>query len=257
MMDFHATDARMRELETARDGSIPNNAYILARLDGRGFSRLTNDRFEKPFDVRFYRMMQETVHHMMTQSGCSIVFGFSQSDEMSLLMLPYCMDHGRKARKLLSLLAAEASAKFSLLLGEMATFDCRLNLQYDAAGVRDYFLWRSVDAGRNALNAYCYWLLRREGMEAQAAADFLRPLDAQARRQLLEKRGITRHMLPAWQLSGTCYYWQEQERSGFNPHTGETTRYTRRVLSENEELNAGLSALDAALAGHSCSTAQS
>ena len=34
--------------------------------------------------------------------------------------------------------------------------------------VVDYFLWRAEDPQRNALNACCCWLLRRDGLKAQA-----------------------------------------------------------------------------------------
>src|SRR3954470_11335787 len=65
----------------------------------------------------------------MTISG-SPHFGirpFSQSDEISLLFGPDSDGFGRKLRKLLSILSGEASARFSLLLGAMAVFDCRIS----------------------------------------------------------------------------------------------------------------------------------
>jgi tRNA(His) guanylyltransferase len=37
----------------------------------------------------------------------------------------------------------------------------------------DYFRWRNEDAHRNALNSHCYWLLRKKGEKATAAANFL------------------------------------------------------------------------------------
>lgn len=243
-MNFKETDELMRENECSRDGSIPDSAYIIARLDGRGFSGLTNTHFRKPFDLRFHEMMLETVRHLM-QSGVNVPFAFTQSDEISLLLLPHSAEHGRKARKLLSLLAAEASAKFSLLLGEVATFDCRLNLQYELPKVHDYFRWRSIDAERNAFNAHCYWLLRHEGLDAQTATGELRRMDVPARRRMLADRGVDFASLPVWQLRGTSLYWQEVLRPGFNPKTGQRTVCTRRELVENENLE---SAMDAALA---------
>lgn len=242
-MNFKETDERMREIECSRDGSIPPGAYIIARLDGRGFSSLTNTHFAKPYDRRFHEMMLETLR-CVVQSGVNVALAYTQSDEISLLMLPYTADHGRKARKLLSLLAGAASAKFSLLLGEVATFDCRLNLQYDLAGVKDYFRWRSIDAERNAFNAYCYWQLRHAGMDAQAATEQLRRMDVQARHQMLSNRGIDFNALPGWQKRGVCLTWQEDWRSGLNPVTGEKTRYSRRILKEEEDMETALALLD-------------
>lgn len=177
------------------------------------------------------------------QSGIKVPFAYTQSDEISLLMLPYSGEHGRKARKLLSLLAAEASAKFSLLLGELATFDCRLNLQYEWGKVLDYFRWSSIDAERNSFNAYCYWLLRGDGLDAQSATEKLRQMDVAARQRLLLDRGVNFAHLPSWQVRGTCFYWQSVQKEGFNPHTAERTLYTRRVLVENEDLEASLRTL--------------
>lgn len=245
-MNFKEIDRIMRENECSRDGSIPPSAYIIARLDGRGFSSLTNAYFEKPFDLRFHRMMLDTVRHLM-RSGIKVPFAYTQSDEISLLMLPYSGEHARKARKLLSLLAAEASARFSLLLGEVSTFDCRLNLQYEWDKVLDYFRWRSIDAERNSFNSYCYWLLRADGLDAQTATEKLRQLDVVARRRFLLDRGIDFAHLPSWQVRGTCFYWQNVQKEGFNPHTAEPTLYTRRVLVENEDLEASLRALEEGL----------
>ena len=56
--------------------------------------------------------------------GFRIAYGYTQSDEISLLFHSTEDAFGRKTRKLNSILAGEASAKFSLLLGDMACFDC-------------------------------------------------------------------------------------------------------------------------------------
>jgi len=55
---------------------------------------------------------------------------------------------GRKVRKYNSTLAGEASAAFSLALGQVATFDCRIVPLPTIERVRDYFLWRQEDARR-------------------------------------------------------------------------------------------------------------
>jgi tRNA(His) 5'-end guanylyltransferase len=42
-MRFVALDIRLRKYETAYDFCIPPENYIVVRLDGRGFTRLTKD----------------------------------------------------------------------------------------------------------------------------------------------------------------------------------------------------------------------
>jgi len=69
-------------------------------------------------------------------------------------------------------IARPTCAKFSLLLEAVVSFDCRLSQLPGLELVVDYFRWRNEDAHRNALNAHCYWLLRKQGKgvgEATAA----------------------------------------------------------------------------------------
>jgi hypothetical protein len=68
--------------------------------------------------------------------GFRVVYGYTQSDEISLL---FHRDEDAFGRKFDSILAGEASAKFSLLLGAHAAFDCRLCELPNADLVRDYF----------------------------------------------------------------------------------------------------------------------
>jgi len=51
----------------------------------------------------------------------------THSNEISLLFHPEEQNFGRKLRKYHSILAGEASAKFSILLGDIAVFDCRIS----------------------------------------------------------------------------------------------------------------------------------
>ena len=54
-MDFDAFDKEMRRFEQSLDRLIPDDVYLVARLDGRGFTRLTKKEWdlEKPFDIKF------------------------------------------------------------------------------------------------------------------------------------------------------------------------------------------------------------
>src|SRR5688500_5942304 len=128
-MKFDDVDARMRVYETAHDFCVLPGMQMVARLDGRGFTRLTKEvwNLERPFDERFRDTMLSTVEHLMESAGFRVVYGYTQSDEISLLFHPEEASFGRKLRKLNSILASEASAKFSLLMSEIATFDCRIS----------------------------------------------------------------------------------------------------------------------------------
>lgn len=66
-MKFDDLDARLRVFETAHDHCALPGLYLVARLDGRGFTRLTKDvhPFEAPFDVRVRDLMVATTEHLM------------------------------------------------------------------------------------------------------------------------------------------------------------------------------------------------
>ena len=70
-------------------------------------------------------MMVNTVKALM-DCGFRVVYGFTESDEISLLFHIDENAFGRKVRKFNSILAGTASAAFSLQLGQVAAFDCRL-----------------------------------------------------------------------------------------------------------------------------------
>ncbi|MBO3655501.1 tRNA(His) guanylyltransferase Thg1 family protein [Acinetobacter bereziniae] len=239
-MRFDDLDRTLRVFETAYDFCVPPEQYIVVRLDGRGFTRLTKEvwQFEAPFDIRFRDLMVETTAHLM-QCGFNIIYGYTQSDEISLLFHFKDDSFNRKTRKIISILAAEASAKFSVLHSEMATFDARICILPNAKMTEDYFRWRHEDAHRNALNAHCYWMLRKEGETVKNATNEVKGLNRQEKHDLLFSREINFNELPSWQKRGTGLYWTDIEKTGFNPKTKQPTVSTRRQIFKDYELPLG------------------
>ena len=237
-MKFDDLDERMRVYETGFDLCVLPGLHMVARLDGRSFTRLTKEvhRFEAPFDTRFRDLMLQTAEHLMADCGFDVVYGYTQSDEISLLFSLGEGGFGRKFRKLLSVLAGEASAKFSVLLGAVAAFDCRISQLPSAELVVDYFRWRSEDAHRNALNAHAYWLMRKQGKGVAEATAALRGLSVAAKNELLFQHGVNFNDLPAWQKRGSGLYWEEYERPAQNPKTGAAVVARRRRVRHELEL---------------------
>jgi tRNA(His) guanylyltransferase len=235
-MKIDDLDAKMRAFETTLDLSVLPGIFMVARLDGRGFTRLTKEvhPFEKPFDRRFHDYMLQTAEHLMP--GFGVRYAFTQSDEISLLFGPDSDGFGRKLRKLLSILAGEASARFSLLLGSLAVFDCRISQLPSEEYVVDYFRWRAEDAHRNSLNAHCYWLMRKQGQDVGQATEGLRGLSTSAKNELLFQGGINFNDLPSWQKRGSGLYWEDFERLGENPISGERVVVKRRRIFHDLEL---------------------
>ncbi len=239
-MKFNELDKKLRIYETAHDFCVPPNLYIVARIDGRGFTRLTKEThpFERPFDVKFRDLMIETVKHLMT-CGFNVVYGYTESDEISLLFDINEAAFSRKVRKFNSVLAGEASAKFSLLLGDIGAFDCRISQLPRIQDVEDYFRWRNEDAHRNALNAHCYWVLRKQGESAIQATKTIEGRPTAFKNELLFQQGINFNELPNWQKRGVGLYWKNVEKEGWNPVKETVVHSTRREIEIDIDLPMG------------------
>ena len=230
-MDFDELDIRMRVFETAHDHCVLPGLWMVARIDGRGGTRLTREvhRFDAPFDERFRDLMVATTEHLMT-CGFRVRYGYTQSDEISLLLDRDENIFNRKLRKYDSILAGEASAKFALSLGAHAAFDCRISQLPSEEQVVDYFRWRQEDAHRNALNAHCYWMLRKQGQSAIQATKVLARLSVADKNELLFQNGINFNEVPGWQKRGVGLSWDNYEKEGVNSLTGQTTTAQRRRI---------------------------
>ena len=177
-------------------------------------------RFQKPYDERFRDHLIATVEHLM-ECGFRTLFGYTQSDEISLLFDPADQSFGRNIRKWTSILAGEASGCFSARIGRPVAFDCRIIELLAPDLVVDYFRWRGEDARRNALNGWCYWTLREQGASATHATNRLKGLSLEQKDDVLLQRGVRFDALPAWQLHGIGVLREEYDKPSVNPITGE------------------------------------
>ena len=236
-MKFDDLDLKMRVYETAQDRCVLPGMYMVARIDGRNFTKLTKEthNFNVPFDERFRDLMVETVKHLMN-CGFNIIYGFTESDEISLLFHYNETMFSRKTRKYISILAGEASGKFSALLGGVGAFDCRLSELPNKQLVEDYFRWRNEDAHRNALNAHCYWRLRKDGFSKNEATSKIEGLSIADKNELLFQYDVNFNELPNWQKRGIGFYWIDTKKEGFNPKTNEKIFTDRRELFVDFEL---------------------
>ena len=232
-MNSHQFDARMRAGEAWHDERVPANKWAVVRVDGRGFSRLTQANFAKPFDPQFYELMAQTARALMEEWDG--LYAYFESDEISLL-LPRDFTHfGRGWEKLVSLCAATATAHFTRASGLAALFDARIWVGDERENVADYFRWRQSDAARCALNGWCYWTLRAQNQSARAATRALDGLTQSVKENLLRERGIVWDELPMWQRRGAGWRWETYQIKGINPQHGAVAA-TRRRLKLNDEL---------------------
>jgi tRNA(His) 5'-end guanylyltransferase len=244
-MDFKMFDAKMREHEASMDVCVPVDSYMIARLDGHGFSKLTKRlKFEKPFDEKFHAMMLHILCSLMQKSNFHIVYGYTQSDEISLLFSADEQSYSRKTRKLNSLLAGYTSAfATEYLVKEMGitepvVFDCRVIPLPAPEDVCDYFVWRKEDAERNALNGYCCWMLRlKDHRSARWAASTMDKQSIAWKRKLLRERfEIDFNEVAAWERFGCGMYFTTVKCDGYNPVTGEHVLCERQRLVTTEDI---------------------
>lgn len=140
---------------------------VLARLDGRSFSRFTK-RFEKPFDVNMALTMAETTAYLVEET--SALMGYTQSDEITLLW--YSQDpksqifFDGRIMKMCSVLAAMASVKFNELIPKylpekkesLPQFDCRVWTVPTQTEAVNVFVWREQDATKNSIQSAAHQL---------------------------------------------------------------------------------------------------
>jgi tRNA(His) 5'-end guanylyltransferase len=206
----------------------------VVRADGRSFTRFTEERFDKPFDERFSGHMVAAAEALVVEFDG--LYAYTESDEISVLLSPRWDLFDRSVEKLVSISAGIASAAFTHACGEPAHFDSRGWLGTTASDVVDYFSWRQADAARCALNAWCYWTLRRAGGSAAAVTRRLEGTSVADKNELLFQHGVNFNDVPLWQRRGIGLAWETYTRDGFNPDTGQSVQVERRRLRVDREL---------------------
>src|SRR5438105_3242512 len=106
-----ALGEQIKTFEVLPAQELSEGKPIVARLIGRRFTELLDGQFERPFDVRFAKMMVKVLSHLCVTLGAT--YGYCERTELSL----FAVSHGGEARRLMSRIAGEAAGKLSLLLG--------------------------------------------------------------------------------------------------------------------------------------------
>lgn len=233
-MDNQQFESRMRELEYFHNLRLLPGAWVIIRVDGRGFSRFTESRFAKPFDPKFHELMVQTTQVLLQEMQG--IYAYTESDEVSILF-PMSWDFfDRKLEKIVSISASIASAAFTHASETVACFDSRVWLGTTPSHVVDYFSWRQADATRCALNGWCYWTLRKIGKTASQATAVLEHQSTSFKNELLFQNGIIFNDLPRWQRRGTGLYWEQYIKKGYNPIRQDEVATLRRRIKVDEAL---------------------
>lgn len=223
----------MRRGERFHSKRLPENSWVVVRVDGHSFSRLTSTHFQKPFDEAFHHSMVQAAQALIEEFNG--VYAYTESDEISLLLPLDWSTFDRSHEKTISLSAGLASSVFTQASGHLAHFDSRVWIGQSENAVLDYFRWRQSDAARCALNGWCYWMLRQQGQSSAEATKSLEGQSTEFKRELLLQNNIDFNEVPLWQQRGMGLYWDSYSKPGYNPITQQTvTAKRRRVTVEND-----------------------
>ncbi len=224
----------MRHNEQRYEHRIPVGKWIVVRLDGRGFSDMTEIWYKKPFDERFHDCMCKTSEMLLREMQG--VYVYTGSDEISLLLSPEWGIFDRRASKITTLSASLVSVVFTDFSGGLRSqFDARINVLDSLDDVVKYFLWRRADVQRCALHTLTFWTLLQDGMTRKNATSLLHRTDAGMKEVMLKTHNISFKDIPSWQRQGVGLLWEQYQKKGYNPiQQVEVVAQRKRVLCVQE-----------------------
>lgn len=195
---------RMKMYEMAEAGrKFTPLLPIVARLDGKGFSKFTHG-LARPYDERLSNLMVETVKYLVEETAA--VMGYTQSDEITLAWYSNTMESqiyfDGRIQKMTSVLAAKCSVYFNKLLPKFIpekgdkepVFDCRVWQLPTLDEGANAFLWREFDATKNSIS--------------MAAQEFyshkeLMNKDGSEKQEMLFQKGVNWNDYPAFFKRGS------------------------------------------------------
>lgn len=223
-MSVDDLDKRLGDFECFHDLRVLPSTWPVIRVDGCSFTRLCDEHFERPFDVRFHELMVKVARSLLVE--LQGVFAFTVDDEISVLLPAHTDLFGRRVEKLVSVSAGLASARFTREFPSGAHFDSRLWVGPTLQHVADYFRARQAKATRRCLDSWFYWTLRKEGRNVHEATVAVEQRSAIEKTEILFARGINFNDIPLWQKHGVGVYWDAVPRG---PHSQEETTTHRRI----------------------------
>ena len=233
-MRFKNLEDRMLYYRGLTDYKLMPRSYVMVMVDGRSFSTMIKNKFEKPFDDDFIGMMNETAVYLCENvSGCK--FAYTQSDEISLVLTDFDDRNtesffGYRLTKMLSVIASLATAKFNQLMTAyqlrnagpgvgtaieklpLYQFDCKCWNVPCYEDVFAWFLYRQIDCIRNS---------KQQAARAYLSHNKLMNLDTDKQIQLLKnEKGVDWNEYEDGKKYGRFIYREELEC--FNQEIGES-----------------------------------
>ena len=178
-MIFKSLKEKCNYYRDLTDHRLLPNTPIMVMIDGKNFSKMIKNKFEKPFDENFIDMMNKTAEYLCKNiQNC--IGAYVQSDEISLIIKDNgltCSPFDGRICKLQSIIPAMATAKFNQLytihnlgidvskkhnmtldfnkLIPLCVFDCKVWNVPNENDAMAWFLYRQIDCIRNSMQQFC------------------------------------------------------------------------------------------------------
>jgi tRNA(His) guanylyltransferase len=145
--------------EDALRVSLPRQTYVVLRIDGKNFHTFTA-KLPRPYCRPLADALDAAALHVGQQIP-GFCFAYGQSDEYSLLFTDFAtpMWFDGNVQKIVSVSASLFTGAFQHALVRdgldapaTAAFDARVLVIAQREEVKNYFLWRQLDATANSLN---------------------------------------------------------------------------------------------------------
>lgn len=196
---------RMKMYEAAETGrAFMPHLPIVARIDGRCFSSFTRG-MDRPFDAKMHASMVATTLELVEET--SALAGYTQSDEITLLWYaerPQTQTiFGGKVFKMVSVTAALATSIFTRhaqpiwpdKFSGAVCFDARVWNVPNEAEAANTFLWRELDATKNAVSMAARAHFSHNAMHEKSGAEM--------QEMLFQQKGINFNDYPDQFKRGT------------------------------------------------------
>jgi len=194
---------------------LDEDKYIIIHIDGRCFSKLVKNKFDKPFDDNFIYIMDNTAKYLCEQVS-GVQMAYVQSDEITLIIKRinpngHVFFNGRLC-KLQSIIASIATSKFNQLMtlykiyqlsyhkdplytiekyiesAPLYQFDCKAWNVDTLNDVIAWILFRNIDCVRNSKQELAQTFLSHKELQNLNSDEQIQLLD--------EKTSIDWHKLP-------------------------------------------------------------
>ena len=161
--------------------SYPENQHLVVFLDGYNLSKGAGATLERPYDPRFGAWMKETFLHFLQSPRYCVVFGFTMSDELFLLLSPDFISWKRRPSHVLSILTSECAVTFDNLSHLGCPWEAKVFTSGSSDEIIDFLCVRRARAVWSLTKNHLYYYLRQRGMAPQDADAEVRKLSHRAR----------------------------------------------------------------------------